>query len=130
MTRPQNRAAIFPGTCTARAGACLAGRARRSPRWISLTLVTALAACAAPPISDLGGGKHHLAVRAEHGHEGLDLDRANALHLADNYCRKLGQRAKIEGFDQEAPFKASNAVGVVFSCEQPSHGEMPHHDPS
>jgi len=94
----------------------------------SMTLVLVGAAgCTAPPVSDLDGGRYHLAVRAEHGQEGLDLDRANAAQLADKYCRKSGQRAKIEGYDQEGPFVASPAVGVIFKCEQPSHEEMPHH---
>jgi hypothetical protein len=116
-------------TCSHSRGVCAACGARRAWRWISPTLLAALAGCTGAPISDLGGGRHHLAVRAQHGAEGLDLDRANALHLAEDYCRKSGQRAKIEGFDQEGPFKASNAVGVVFRCEQPSHEEMPHHNP-
>lgn len=68
----------------------------------SMTLVlVAVAGCTAPPVTDLDGGRHHLAVRAEHGQEGLDLDRANAAQLADKYCHKSGQRAKIEGYDQE-----------------------------
>jgi len=98
-----------------------------APRRAPLLLLAVLAGCMAPPVTDVEGGRHHLAVRAEHGAEGLDLDRANAASLADKYCRKSGQRAKIEGFDQQGPFVASPAVGVVFSCQQPSPEEMPHH---
>ena len=101
--------------------------ALRMRRWGPLLLLPVLAGCMAPPVSDMGDGRHHLAVRAEHGQSGLDVDRANAGDLADKYCRKSGQRAKIERFDQQGPFAASPAVGVVFSCEQPSHEEMPHH---
>jgi hypothetical protein len=97
-------------------------------KWLSLLLVPVLAACATPAVNALGGGRYHLAVREEHGPEGLDLDRANAGHLADQYCRKSGQRAKIEGFDQQGPFAASPAVGVVFSCVEPAGEVMPHHD--
>jgi len=99
----------------------------RVRRWGPLFLLPVLAGCMAPSVSDMGEGKHHLAVRAEHGESGLDVDRTNAIHLADQYCRKSGQRAKIERFDQQGPFAASPAVGVVFTCEQPSHEEMPHH---
>ena len=107
----------------------MAGAAFPHPRrWVAWTLLPALVACAGPPISDLGGGRYHLAVRAEHGVDGLDLDRANALQLADQYCRKSGLRAKSESFDQQGPFKASPAVGVVFSCQPPHQEEMPHHN--
>jgi len=119
----------FPSPWLTWAGA-LASVASASPhprRGVAWVLLPALAACAAPPINDLGGGRYHLAVRAEHGVDGLDLDRANALHLADQYCRKSGLRAHSESFDQEGPFKASPAVGVVFSCEPPHPEEMPPH---
>jgi hypothetical protein len=95
--------------------------------WGPLFLLPVFAGCLAPPVSDLGEGRHHLAVRAEHGESGLDVDRVHAGQLADEYCRKSGQRAKIERYDAQGPFAASPAVGVVFSCEQPSHEEMPHH---
>ena len=96
-------------------------------RWFLLLLSVVVTACASAPVSDLGGGRYHLAVRQEHGPEGLDLDRENARHLADQYCRKSGQRAKIEGFDQQGPFVVSPSVGVVFSCVPPAGEVMPHH---
>ena len=101
--------------------------AARLRRCGPLLLLPVLVGCMAPSVSDMGEGRHHLAVRAEHGESGLDVDRANASDLADKFCRKSGQRAKIERFDQQGPFAASPAVGVVFTCEQPSHEEMPHH---
>jgi hypothetical protein len=97
-------------------------------KWAPLLSIAALAACTTPPVSDMGGGKYHLAVRAEHGAEALDLDRANASQLADKYCRKTGQRAKVDGFDQNGPFAVSPSVGVVFTCVQSSSEVMPHHD--
>lgn len=93
---------------------------------VLLLLIAVLAACTSPPVRDLGDGRYHLSVRAEHGAEGLDVDRANASHLADQHCRKSGQRAKIERFDQEGPFVLSPAVGVVFGCQAPSPDEIPH----
>jgi hypothetical protein len=73
-----------------------------------------LAGCVSPPVSELGGGRYHLAVRAEHG---PGNDRANAVQLADQYCQKSGKRAVTESFDDQGPFVASPAVGVVFSCK-------------
>jgi hypothetical protein len=107
---------------------CSYARGGAMRKLISLLLIPVLAACTTAPVSDLGAGRYHLAVREEHGPEGLDLDRANARHLADQYCRKSGQRAKIEGFDQQGPFAVSPAVGVVFSCVQPPGEVMPHHE--
>ena len=95
--------------------------------WVLPLLGAVVTACATSRVSDLGDGRYHLSVRAEHGAEGLDVDRANVSHLADQHCRKSGQRAKIERFDQEGPFMASPAVGVVFSCEPPSSDEALHH---
>lgn len=80
------------------------------------------------PVSDMGNGKYHLAARAEHGAEGLDMDRAKGSHLAEKYCRKTGQSAKIESFDQNGPFAVSPSVGVVFTCQQRSSEVTPHHD--
>jgi hypothetical protein len=97
-------------------------------KWAPLLSIAVLAGCATPPVSDMGDGKYHLAVRAEHGAEGLDIDRANASHLADKYCHETGQRAKIESFDQNGPFAVSPSVGVVFTCQQSSDEVMPHHD--
>jgi hypothetical protein len=78
--------------------------------------VLALCACAGVGVrvTDLEGGKHHLAIRSQGAEE---ADRANAIQLADDYCRKSGQRAVIEGFDDKGSFAASPSTGVVFSCK-------------
>jgi len=66
-------------------------------------------------ITDLEGGKHHLAIRSQADEA---TDRTNAIQLADNYCRKSGQRAVIEGFDDKSSFVVSPATGVVFTCRR------------
>jgi len=78
-----------------------------------MILLLSLAGCVSPPVSDLGGGRYHLAVRAEYG---PSQDRSNAVHEADRYCRKSGKSAVSESFDDQGPFLASPAVGVVFTC--------------
>jgi hypothetical protein len=78
-----------------------------------MILLLSLAGCVSPPVSDLGGGRYHLAVRAEYGSAS---DRTNAVQQADRYCRKSGKRAVTESFDDQGPFVASPAVGVVFTC--------------
>jgi hypothetical protein len=65
-------------------------------------------------VTDLEGGKHHLAIRSQSDEA---TDRANAIQLADNYCRKSSQRAVIEGFDNKGSFVASPSTGVVFTCK-------------
>ena len=96
-------------------------------RWVSLLLLAVLAACVSTSVSDLSDGRHHLAIRAQHSEDSYDLDRADAAQQADKYCRKSGQRVKIDRFDDQGPWIASRAVGVVFSCQAPSPDEMPHH---
>src|SRR5215469_9230598 len=61
-------------------------------RWVSLLLLAVLAACVSTSVSDLGDGRHHLAIRAQHSEDSYDLDRADAAQQADKYCRKSGQR--------------------------------------
>lgn len=82
---------------------------------IGIVALAALCGCASAGvrITDLEGGKHHLAIRSQ-GAE--DTDRANAIQSADHYCRKSGQRAVIESFDDKG-FTASPSTGVVFTCK-------------
>jgi hypothetical protein len=74
----------------------------------------ALAGCAGPRVTDLGGGKHHLAIRSEYGEA---ADRTHAAQLAEDYCRKAGQSAVIDHFDEQGSFVASPSTGVVFTCK-------------
>jgi hypothetical protein len=82
--------------------------------WVVLSALLGVAACAGERVTDLGGGKHHLAIRSEYGQA---EDRAHASELADNYCRKSGHRAVIESFDDQGSFAVSPSTGVVFSCQ-------------
>ena len=64
-------------------------------------------------VTDLGSGRHHLAIRSQYGEA---TDRANAAKDADDYCKKSGQRAVIESFDDQGAFVVSPSTGVTFTC--------------
>ena len=83
-------------------------------RWMVLIAPVALVGCAGERVTDLGEGRHHLAIRSEYGET---EDRAHALELADKFCRKSGQRAAVERFDEKGSYVVSPSVGVVFTCK-------------
>jgi len=82
--------------------------------WVALTALLGVSACAGERVTELGGGRYHLAIRSEYGEA---EDRAHAAELADNYCSKSGHRAVVEGFDQKGSYVVSPSTGIVFTCQ-------------
>jgi hypothetical protein len=81
---------------------------------VVLTALFWVWACAGERITELGGGRYHLAIRSEYGEA---ADRAHATELADNYCRKSGHRAIVESFDDKGSYVVSPSTGIVFTCQ-------------
>jgi len=82
--------------------------------WVVLTALLGVVACAGERVTELGGGRYHLAIRSEYGQA---ADRAHAAELADNYCHKSGHSAVVESFDDQGSFVVSPSTGIVFTCQ-------------
>lgn len=82
--------------------------------WVALSALLGVWACAGERVTELGGGRYHLAIRSEYGEA---ADRAHAGEVADNYCRKSGHRAVVESFDDKGSYVVSPSTGVVFTCQ-------------
>jgi hypothetical protein len=81
---------------------------------VLLSALLLVSACAGERVTELGGGRYHLAIRSEYGEA---QDRAHAAQLADNYCRKSGHRAVVESFDDKGSYVVSPSIGIVFTCQ-------------
>lgn len=83
---------------------------------VALFTIAVLAGCAGAGVrvTDLGGGRYHLAIRSAYG---IVKDRENAAAQAVDYCHKSGKTAVIEHFDDQGSFVVSPSTGVVFSCQ-------------
>jgi hypothetical protein len=92
----------------------MAERRCRVKYWLALTVLLGVVACAGERVTELGAGRYHLAIRSGYGEA---QDRAHAAELADNYCRKSGHRAVVEGFDDKGSYVLSPSTGVVFTCQ-------------
>ena len=82
--------------------------------WVVFSALLGLVACAGERVTELGGGRYHLAIRSEYGQA---ADRAHVTELADDYCRKSGRRAVVESFDDQGSFVVSPSTGIVFTCQ-------------
>ena len=87
-------------------------------RYVILCLLL-LSACAGQPVTEAGAGHYSVTATSAHG---VVAARERAVKLANKYCRRSGQQAVVDSFDD---VRLGGVIGdptssVVFRCGVPN----------